>query len=503
MAVMPMADALFLLAERREQPMHVGGLQIFELPPGADDTWLAAIYGEVAGSTDVAPLFRRRPHRSVDTLGALAWQDDGDVDLHHHVRHSALPRPGRVRELLELTSRLHGTLLDRHRPLWEAHLVEGLEGGRFAVYSKIHHSLMDGVSALRLLAQTLSPDPAARDMPMPWSARPRRSRPDAPHPGGRSLLELLGAWPAAGLRSALEVAGLGPVAARAALRSLLDPGTGPSLLAPVTILNRPITGSRRFAAQAWPLERLQAVAGAAGTTLNDVVLAMCSGALRAYLGSLHALPDEALVAMTPVSLRQAGSDPGGNAVGAILCNLATNRRDPAERLEAVHAGMDRGKRMLRSMTPLQVTLASAAVMSPMAAAMTPGVRRFARPAFNLVISNIPGPAETLYWNGARLEGVYPLSIPTDGQALNVTVTSYAGRLQLGLTGCRRTVPHLQRLLVHLDESLSELEGAYALAAREPAITSPARAQRRSGPARPRPTPRPGTTGRRPGSTRPT
>jgi diacylglycerol O-acyltransferase len=208
-----------------------------------------------------------------------------------------------------------------------------------------------------------------------------------------------------------------------------------------------------------PLAHVRAVASAADVTINDVVLAMCSSALRRYLLSMDALPEAPLVAMTPVSLRQAGAEFGGNAVGAILCNLATDVADPAARLAAVHQSMEEGKASLRRMSPAQVTIASAVAVLPMLFSTVAGVRRVASPPYNLVISNIPGPDETLYWNGARLEGVYPMSIPMDGQALNITVTSYDGSLDFGLTGCRRTVPHLQRLLAYLDESLQELRAA--------------------------------------------
>jgi WS/DGAT/MGAT family acyltransferase len=448
---MPITDAMFLMAERREQPMHVGGLELFQLPPEADGDWVRRLYEEMVHATDVSTLFRRRPHRPPTSLGAWSWHLDSDIDLEHHIRHSALPRPGRVRELLALGSRLHGSLLDRQRPVWEAHLIEGLEGNRFAVYTKIHHALLDGVSALRLLEHALSDDPADRDVAFPWSAPPQR-RPPAP---SRGLLDLLGV-PRAALRTTGELAGLGPIAAKAAYRALRDQSTYLPSTAPRTILNAPITGARRFAAQSWPLEQIRAVAKSAGTTINDVVLAMCSGALRRYLDSMDALPDSPLVAMTPVSLRQAGADVGGNAVGALLCNLATDVDDPAKRLEAVHESMENGKRSLRGMSPAQVTVASAVALLPLLFSTVAGVRRLTPPPYNLVISNIPGPTRPLYWNGARLEGVYPLSIPMDGQALNITCTSYNGSMEFGLTGCRRTVPHLQRLLDCLDVSLAEL-----------------------------------------------
>lgn len=453
MAPMPITDAMFLLAERREQPMHVGGLQLFKLPPGADQQWVRQLYQEVLASQDVSSMFRRRPHRSLATLGAWGWQEDPDVDLEHHVRHSALPRPGRVRELLALTSRLHGTLLDRHRPLWEAHLIEGLEGRRFAVYTKIHHAVVDGVSALRLLQYALTGDPTATDVPTPWTVEPPR-RPQAEAPGiVHSLLDL----PRSAVSAVGDLAGLAPVAAKSAAKALIDQGSYLPSLAPKTILNSQITGARRYAAQSWPMSRIRGVAQSTGTTINDVVLAMCASALRTYLESLGALPDAPLVAMTPVSLRRERDDIGGNAVGAILCNLATDMDDPAKRLEAIHDSMEQGKESLRSMSPTQVMLTSAATLMPMALSMVAGVRRIAAPAYNLVISNVPGPKEALYWNGAQLQGVYPLSIPMDGQALNITVTSYNGSMDFGLTGCRRTVPHLQRMLDYLETGIAELE----------------------------------------------
>lgn len=454
MAPMPITDAMFLLAERREQPMHVGGLQLFKLPTGAEQEWVQTLYHQIQAHPDVSPMFRQRPHRPMSNLGAWSWQVDPDVDIEHHVRHSALPKPGRVRELLALTSRLHGTLLDRHRPLWEAHLIEGLQGRRFAVYTKIHHALVDGVSALKLLEASLTTDPEREDVPAPWSYQPPPR--EAPAPSGPSnLLEISrSAW-----RTASEVASLGPMAARGAVKALLDQSSYLPSFAPKTMLNQPITGARRYAAQSWPLARIKGIAKASGATVNDVVLAMCSAALRTYLDSMGALPEAPLIAMTPVSLRRQDDQIGGNAVGAILANLATDVTDPGKRLAAIHDSMEQGKQSLRQMSPVQVMLASAVTLMPMALSTIAGVRRIAAPAYNLVISNVPGPSEALYWNRAKLEGVYPLSIPMDGQALNMTVTSYHGNMDFGLTGCRRTIPHLQRMLEYLETGLAELETA--------------------------------------------
>lgn len=454
-ALMPITDSMFLLGESREHPMHVGGLQLFELPDGAGPDYVSEKHRELLSIADVRPLFRRRPAGPVSSVGQFAWSNDDRLDLEYHVRLSALPKPGRVRELLELTSRLHGTLLDRHRPLWEYTLMEGLEGNRFAAYAKVHHALLDGVSALRLLQRSLSEDPAERDMRPLWAPRVRTdassSKPSESYTS-----------PVDGLRAAARVAGdalgIAPALVRFANSAFREQTAAMPFQAPRSMFNAPITGARRFAAQGWALDRFTAVGKATGATVNDVMLAMCSGALRRYLIDLGALPDRPLIAAVPMSLRADGAgEATGNAVGLILCNLATDTDDPEARLAEIHDSMVRGKQIYAGMSKLQITALSALPLVPLVVAPIPGAIKITPPSFNVLISNVPGPTSPLYWNGARLQGNYPLSIPVDGQALNITVTSYAGSLNFGLTGCRRSVPHLQRLLGHLEDSLAELE----------------------------------------------
>jgi WS/DGAT/MGAT family acyltransferase len=453
MALMALQDAAFLLPETREQPMHVGGLQLFQTPDGADRDYLTEIYRQLLAVDTIAPTFRRRAHRSLTTLGQWAWLDDQDIDLEHHVRHSALPRPGRIRELLALTSRLHGTLLDRHRPLWEMHLIEGLDDGRIAGYTKMHHALMDGVSGLRLLQQSLSTDPDDMSPCAMYLEHGTES--------SGSSTSLIGSLPGLARDAAREIGALGPLVMRTAHRLVQDQAAALPSPAPRTMLNGPITGSRRFAAQSWPIARLKSVAKNGGVTVNDAVLAMCSGALRGYLADLSALPAAPLIAMVPVSLRGTAAAEGGNSVGSILANLATDEADPAKRLDRISSSMHSGKKLLGSMSTLQITALSALANAPIAMSSLFGINRFLPPPFNLVISNIPGPRAPLWMSGSRLDAFYPLSIPTVGQALNITVTSYVDSMEFGLTGCRRYVPHLQRLLTHLGTSLDELEQAVA------------------------------------------
>ena len=450
MPMMPVTDSMFLLGESREHPLHVGGLQLFHPPEGAGPDFGSELHKRLLERTDVRSLFRRRPRGPVNSLGQWAWATDNDLDMEYHVRLSALPRPGRVRELLELAGRLHGSLLDRHRPLWEFHIIEGLADGRFAAYTKVHHALLDGVSALRLIQTSLSEDPAELDVAPPWTPRPRtgpeRERSADPFRTLRTAAKAVG-----------DLAGLAPILVKAANEAFQDHSATMPFQAPRSMFNVPITGARRFAAQSWDLDRIKAVGRASGTTVNDVMLAMCAGALRTYLLELGELPDKPLVAGVPVSLRTDDSA-GGNAIGIILANLATDEPDPARRLATVNDSMKRGKQFYDGMSQLQVTALSAVPMIPLALAGAPGGTRI-RPGFNVMISNVPGPKNPLYWNGARMDGIYPLSIPFEGQALNITVTSYAGHLEFGLTGCRRSVPHLQRLLTHLEDALADLEKA--------------------------------------------
>jgi diacylglycerol O-acyltransferase len=296
----------------------------------------------------------------------------------------------------------------------------------------------------------LSTDPDERGMPAPWApreARPRRDR----RSGAPDLAHLAG-----------DTVGLVPALARTVTRALREQSGTLSLSAPKSMLNVPITGARRFAAQSWPIDRIRRIGRASDTTVNDVVLAMCSGALRSYMLELDALPDSPLIAMVPVSLHgdeTRSPDGGGNNIGVVMCDLGTHLADPADRLARVHRSMEDGKEALAAMTPMQILAMSALGISPLAIWPLLRLTGSVRPPFNLVISNVPGPRQPLYWNGARLDGLYPLSIPLEGQALNITCTSYSDEIAFGLTGCRRTVPHLQRLLGHLDAELAALEKA--------------------------------------------
>jgi WS/DGAT/MGAT family acyltransferase len=451
------SDAMFLYMESRETMMHVAGLLTFARPPDAPADHLRRLVDEMRAH----PVVHRPWNGKLRTPDVLinplqAWVEDRHLDLDYHVRRTALPSPGDERELGIIVSRLHGYPIDFHRPPWELHLIEGLEGGRFALYVKVHHALVDGYTAMKMLSSSLSRDPNDRAQPLFFAVeRPRRARSDESDPGLHfpgliaAVREQLG--------TSRSVAGALVNMARARLRKseLVSP-----LQAPRCILNRRISRSRRFATQKLPTARLKTVAKAAGGTLNDVVLALSGTSLRRYLRELDALPEAPLVAMVPVNVRAKDDSGGGNAVGAILASLATDVADAGERLAAVIASTRLAKEQLQGMSKAAIIQYSALLTSPFMMQLVPGAPGRVRPAFNVVISNVPGPDEPLYFRGARLEAAYPMSIPVHGLALNITCNSYAGELDFGFIGCRDTLPHLQRLAVYCGEALVELERAF-------------------------------------------
>jgi diacylglycerol O-acyltransferase len=442
------ADSMFLVGESREHPMHVGALQLFQPPDGADEDFVTEAYESMLRCTDVQPTFSKHP-AFFGPVTNLAWSHQREVELDYHFRRSALPRPGRVRELLELASRLHGSLLDRHRPLWEAHLVEGLNDGRYAVYTKFHHSLMDGVSALRLMQRAFTDNPDDDEVRVPWELKPRH------RPSGQksSPLDTL-------TDTVRSTAALAPSTLSLARAALLEQQLTFPFRAPKTMFNVRIGGARRIAAQSWPLERIHAVKSAANASFNDVVLAMSAGALRTYLIEQNALPDSPLIAMVPVSLRKEGeAESGGNAVGTVLCNLNTDVEDAGKRIQGISESMSEQKEVFNHLPKVQQLALSAFMTGGLFLGLIPGFIRTAPPPFNIVISNVPGSKEPLYWRGAKMVGNYPLSITLDGQAMNITVTNNAENLDFGLVGARGSVPHLQRMLSHLETSLKDLERA--------------------------------------------
>ncbi|WP_151721337.1 WS/DGAT/MGAT family O-acyltransferase [Acinetobacter ursingii] len=438
-------DFIFLSLEKRQQPMHVGGLFLFEIPENAPDTFMQDLVNDIRKSKTIpVPSFNNR-------LSGLFWDEDEEFDLDHHFRHVSLPHPGRIRELLIYISQEHSTLIDRAKPLWTCNIIEGIEGNRFAMYFKIHHAMVDGVAGMRLIEKSLSDDPTEKSIVPPWCVEGKRAKRLKESKPGRIKKVLMG------LKDQLQAT---PRVMQELSQTLLkDFGRNPdyvsSFQAPSSILNQRVSSSRRFAAQSFELDRFRHIAKALDVTINDIVLAVCSGALREYLISHQSLPNKPLIAMVPASLRSDDSDVS-NRITMILANLATHKDDPLERLQTIRRSVQNAKQRFKRMTSDQILNYSAVVYGPAGLNILSGMMP-KHQAFNLVISNVPGPREPLYWNGAKLDALYPASIVLDGQALNITMTSYLDKLEVGLTACRNALPRMQNLLTHLEDEILRFE----------------------------------------------
>ncbi|HZP11923.1 MAG TPA: wax ester/triacylglycerol synthase family O-acyltransferase [Nevskiaceae bacterium] len=451
-----MLDASWLLVESPETAMQVAGLQIFRLPKNAPSDFMQKFVAYLRSFPVSTPPFNYRLARGAMAKLAPAWETVRDVDIDYHLRHSALPAPGGERELGVLISRLHSIALDKTKPLWECHVIEGLEptkdgAGRFALYIKAHHSLLDGMAAVRIIQSTLSEDPNFEEVPPPWS-RPVPKVPRAERMPVSPLEQMREQF--GGLPSAIRALRI----MRAVRKKKGEEGLVAPYTSPPSILNTRVTAQRRVATQSHDLARYKKLAQLGDCTLNDIVLAICGGALRRYLSEMNALPEKPLIANLPVSVRPKDDGEGaGNAISTMLASLATDVPDVRERLEVIKQSTVRGKEHLQSMPRAAITHYTTLIMLPFMVGQLTGRINIKRPMFNTVVSNVPGPKNPLYFNGAEMEAVYPVSLIFDGQALNITVLSYADRINWSFTACRTSLPHVQRLAVYTGEAVDELE----------------------------------------------
>ncbi len=465
-------DDTFLRLESRRQPLHIGVLMLFEPPPEAGKDFASNIAERLRQTTVIAPPFNQR---LVQRKGIHYWTEDSELDLDHHFVHLSLPAPGRIRELLAMVSRIHSGHLDRAFPLWRMYLIEGIEDGRIAIYLKMHHSLSDGIAGMKMLMSAMATDvESSRSLPAPWSIGVKKSKfsqplpVPTPHIGGVTAFRSIARE---GLKTGLR-------SIRAVGRELyrsyqdyrshnLDFALGGQ--APHTIFNSQVSASRRFAAQSYSAPRIKAVANAVGATTNDVILAMCSGALRHYLADRNELPDTPLLAAVPVSVRREEHQSGAaNEVAFTMTHLASHMADPVERIKAIKRCMDYNKQRIQNLSPGELTAYAAMMLLPGATNTLLGYAPDKALA-NVVISHVPGPRQDMYWQGARLSGLYPVSLIVDTSALNITIVSRHDFVDFGLIACSKTVPSIQRLLKYLEEALQELEQALELSTPMPAL----------------------------------
>ena len=462
-------DTAWIFTESRATPNHVGGLLQFRLPEGAPKDFLRDMMGEFRGHRDFSAPWNRRLRFPFTKNPLPAWVEDDDIDLEYHVRHAALPWPGGERELGELVGLLQSTPIDLSRPPWECTIIEGLAGNRFAIFIKIHHCFIDGVSGMMLLQRAMSFDrEESLKLPPFWSqarGRARAVKRAGPAPTMANVMSSAIEGLSAQVRTLPQLA-----AAFAKIIKRIgadEEGMAIPFDTPHSILNGRVREKRRFATQQFPMERLRALAVAGQCTLNDVVLTICGGALRKYLRERDSLPDKPLVAGIPVSVRPSDDEGSGNAISFIVATLGTDIADPAERLRAIKASVQYGKSHIRSLPKKAMMQYTVLLMAPTILTLLTGIGGRTRPMFNITISNVPGPDKPLYFRGAELVAIYPASIITHGQALNITCESYAGLMNFGFTGCHTAVPSMQRIAVYAADAVAELEAALLPARAKP------------------------------------
>ncbi len=479
MAVRQLAglDASFLYLETPTTFGHVNGLAIYERPHADFDPFIAVRDKFESMIGRVEPL-RRRLVEVPFSLDHPYWIDDPDFDLDYHVRHLGLAPPGTDDQLAEQVARIVSRPMDRSRPLWEVYVIEGLIDGRWAMLTKLHHATIDGAAGMLLLNMLTESEPDATENLEPVAWEPE-AIPNAVELLQRTIGSLV-ANPLKAMRLQLRLGqnladmvgatGVGEAAAKArdSVRRLIRADVQapenerrvrlPLSPAPPTPWNRTITAHRRFAMRSTWIENIRLIKNATGGTVNDVVMAVCSGALRRYLLAHDALPDRTLRAMVPVSIRTGDEDdPWSTRVSAIVAELPTLCDDPRERVQLCQEAMADAKKqfdLIPADAIAEGTQATSPVVSTAALRLASRLRladRINLPT-NVVISNVPGPRQPRYFAGAKLEQYIPISIITDGMGLNITVHSCLDRLDFGLIAARELVPDLWDLAdFHIDE----------------------------------------------------
>ena len=466
-------DAAFVYAETPTQHMHVSMVAVFDTTTVEGGYSFERVRDLIEQRLGGIPTFRRRLVEVPFRLHHPVWVDDPDFDLDYHVRRMAVPAPGSIQELCALASDFVGHPLDRSRPMWEIWVVEGLENGHIGVLAKVHHSLVDGVTGAELMVHLfdLEPNPAPEPAAAPEEAAVTTSGAEGPAPAPDHLpsdLELVGYAARSLLLNPVRLVRTLPATVRSVAsvvrrRRSGDAGMATPFSAPRTPWNAALTPHRTVAVAPLSLEDVKAVKRAFGATVNDVVLALCSGALRRYLDGKGILPDASLIAVCPISVRSEGAE-GANQVSAMFVSLASDVADPADRVRVVAAGTKGAKEehhaigadLLRNWAEF-----AAPGLFARASRLYSGMRLADRhaPIHNVIVSNVPGPNFPLYLAGARLVVIAPLGPVMEGAGLNITVLSYLDKIDVGLIACRELVPDIWRLVDAFGESMEELKKA--------------------------------------------
>ncbi|MBJ8343681.1 wax ester/triacylglycerol synthase family O-acyltransferase [Antrihabitans sp. YC2-6] len=449
--------ATSMLPESSESRAHIGALLVFDLPPKSKGSFVDDLYAELISAGRVGSTFRRNPDAPIGVTDGFWWRET-DVDLSYHIQRTTVAAPGGTTELLATVSQLHAVPLDPKKPAWLAYLIEGLEEGRFALYVKVHQGLMDGVGILKLVHKMLSRDESDTALRTIWehhfedAPKPQETAPEPPPELSVSSLFRFGSKQVSGLANKV------PGSARAMGKALVDRDIAVPYRSPNSILNVAVGTERRLVARSWSMERIADVRNFSRSSVEEIVIAMCSGALRTYMGERKKLPTSSLIAMVPIARHT--DKRGVDKVGTVFCKLGTDLRYPEERLKTIKSSMANGRKIADAMGQATTLAASVVTMTPRLLGGVPGMSAVARPAFNVTISYVPGAREATFWRGARMHSLYPTTTVGDGHALGFAVTNTEGRLDVGLIGCPQAVPDLDVILDNMEKALVELEKIY-------------------------------------------
>ena len=419
----------------------------------------------MAARLDLLPSYRRRLEPTPLGIDHPVWVIDDKLDLDYHIRRQALPKPGGMEELRTSIGRLHAIPLDRSRPLWEYHFIEGLEGDEFAVYVKVHHSTMDGLAGMATLGVTYDFAPGVEQEFLPATIVPADDEPS-------DFIELtstaVGDFVRQGWRAVTSLPGVVKALRKAAPNFARNARFLYSYAKdmPRTPFNKAISGHRVYATSSLSLPEVRELAKSQGATINDVVLALCAGALRRYLAELGALPEKPLRAGLPVSVRPPGNAQLNNQVLFTLSRLPTDVAEPLLRLAAAKTAGVEAKNLfadMRDLVATDISILGAPLLVIGLTRLWAGARaaNYLSPVFNVAISNVPGPRQPMYCAGAPATHYFPVSIPYHGCALNITVQSYLDQLDFGLVACSETVPDAQRIADFLVEDFAAMRKANA------------------------------------------
>lgn len=456
-------DATFLYMETDETPMHVAGLTIYELPKGFKGSFHKHFTKFFKTRVHTVPIFGMKLAKTMFELDHPGWVDAGELDFDYHIQSAKLDKPGNRAQLEEMVAELHATTLDRKKPLWQFTVIEGLDGRMAALYSKVHHAAVDGGAGMAITQALYDVTETPRDVPPPEPKEPVRK----PTQAERAILNINDMVSNLARQQLSMVESVPKVMSQMAdmVAPVLSGKVGlPQLLAPRTPFNTTIGAKRSYAARSISLMDVKALGKATGTKLNDVVMAITSGALRTYLSKTQQLPDASLVAFVPISLREAGNADATNQVFGMNVPLATNYGNPLKRLKKIHEESGASKTLaggVKDSALTDFTLVGAPTLLPGLMQLY-GMTKIADhipQAVNLTISNTQGPPFPLYCAGAKVTALYPVSIPTHGVGLNVTVQSYMAHLDFGVTADHKSMPDADAFADMLVESFEELKTA--------------------------------------------